>query len=182
MDFRYASSHERHGSRQAPAWLIFDVSQKMKRVAILMLFFSASMLMGASDIERQFRADIEVILTSDWPNSRATKFTGERFQKLVDEILEGTKAQSPVLFRDAPRDENPSDAILKGRYSEMLRVKKDEDRREDSFAPMTLFYLKGWRSNTLTRLQRVIFLRYLDEIITDVERNRRELERIRKKG
>jgi hypothetical protein len=155
----------------------------MKRATILMLsLLSASVLMGASDIERQFRADLEVILTTDWPSSPATKFTGERFQKLVDEIFVGTKVQTPDLFRDAPRDENPSDEILKSRWSEMLRIKKDEDRREDSFAPMTLFYLKRWRSNTLTRLQRIIFLRYLDEIITQVERDRRELERIRKKG
>ena len=155
----------------------------MNRLALLVLtLLSASVLRGASDIERQFRSDVEVILTSDWPNSPATKFTGERFRKLVDEILEGTKAKTPDLFRDAPRDENPSDEVLKSRYSEMLRFKKDEDRREDSFAPMTLFYLKVWRSNTLTRLQRIIFLRYLDEIIADVERSKREFERIRKKG
>jgi hypothetical protein len=137
---------------------------------------------GVSDVERQFRADLEIILTSSWPNAPATKFTGDRFQKLVDEILEGTKAQTPDLLLDAAKDENPSDEALKIRYAEMRRVKNDEDRREETYPSMTLFYLQRWRSTSLTRLQRVIFLRSLDAVIAEVERNKRELERLRKKA
>ena len=68
------------------------------------------------------------------------------------------------------------------RNAEMRRVKNDEDRKEYTYSSMTLFYLNRWRSNSLTRLQRVIFVRYLDSIIASVERDRRELERLRKKG